>query len=153
MCLSRDAIKAHVQCHCDGNEVDREFAKDLFRGKKSKSEIITTIVDAQIRPPAIKTIVFSTEYYVSPEQLLCFDQDEDQEEAEAESADDESSQSSEDNSDESEDIADEEEDGVTSLDVVYELARMVRDGENACCLYLLCFDIYVCVTVGCHRTT
>ena len=82
MCLSRDAIKAHVQRHCDGNKVDREFANDLFCDyrNKSRSKIITAIVDAQIRPPAIKTIVFSKETYVSPEQVLCFDHFEDPEE-------------------------------------------------------------------------
>ena len=81
MCLSRDAIKAHVQRHCDGNEVDREFAKDLFCNyrKKPNSKVITTIVNAQIRPPAIKTVVFSTERYASPEQFLCFDHFEDPE--------------------------------------------------------------------------
>ena len=105
MCLSRDAIQAHVQRHCDGNEVDREFAEDLFCNyrNKSRSKIIATIVNAQIRPPAIKTIVFSTERYISPEQLSRADHDEDHKEEQAESADVESSQSFKENTDSSDD--------------------------------------------------
>ena len=130
MCLSRDAIKAYVQRHCDGNEVDDKVSNvcNLFINCKfkSKSYIIAAIIDAQIRPPAIETIVFSEERYQVPEQLLCFDHDEDLAEEEAEPAD-------------------EEEDGVTSLDVLNEFARMVRDGLRMyfACIFCVLIFMYV----------